>query len=60
MKTVCLPFLPRSSRGLKQRDGDPDLFNRAAGLGGIYKRNTGPESPRAETQRIAEGMGKKA
>jgi hypothetical protein len=26
------------------------------GLGGIHKRNTGPESTRAETQRITEGM----
>ena len=42
--------------GLKQREGDPDLFNRQAGQGGIYKRNTGPESTRAETQRITEGM----
>lgn len=44
--------------GLQQRDGDPDLFNRAAGQGGIYKRNTGPDSTRAETQRITEGMKK--
>jgi len=38
--------------GLKQRDGDPALFVRAAGMGGIYKRNTGPESTRAETESI--------
>jgi hypothetical protein len=42
--------------GLKQREGDVPLFNRQARQGGIYKRNTGPESTRAETQRITEGM----
>jgi hypothetical protein len=26
------------------------------GQGGIHKRNTGPESTRAETQRITEGL----
>ena len=43
--------------GLKQREGDPPLFM-PAGLGGIHKRNTGPDSTRAETQRITEGMAK--
>ena len=38
--------------GLEQREGDPDLFNRQAGKGGIYKRNTGPDSTRAETEHI--------
>lgn len=38
--------------GLEQREGDPDLFVREAGRGGIYKRNTGPESTRAETEAI--------
>jgi hypothetical protein len=41
--------------GLKQRPQDPPLFM-PAGQGGIHKRNTGPESTRAETQRITEGM----
>jgi len=41
--------------GLKQREGDPPLFM-PQGAGGIHKRNTGPESTRAETQRITEGM----
>ncbi len=43
--------------GLKQREGDPPLFQ-PQGLGGIHKRNTGIESTRAETQRITEGMAK--
>lgn len=38
--------------GLKQREGDPDLFIRQSGTGGIFKRNTGPASTQAETQRI--------
>ncbi|GAA0283042.1 glutathione S-transferase family protein [Alteraurantiacibacter aestuarii] len=38
--------------GLEQREGDPDLFIRQAGTGGIFKRNTGPASTQAETQRI--------
>ena len=42
--------------GLEQREGDPDLFNRNAGQGGIYKRNTGPASTAADTQRITAGM----
>ena len=41
--------------GLKQRPQDPPLFA-PPGQGGIHKRNTGPESTRAETQRITEGM----
>jgi glutathione S-transferase len=44
--------------GLEQPEGGPDLFNRAAGQGGIYKRNTGPASTSAETQRITAGMKK--
>ena len=40
--------------GLKQREGDPPLFA-PQGAGGIHKRNTGPESTRAETQHITEG-----
>ena len=43
--------------GLKQREGDPPLFM-PQGQGGIHKRNTGPESTRAETQKITEGMAK--
>jgi glutathione S-transferase len=38
--------------GLEQRSGDPDLFNRQAGQGGIFKRNTGPASTQAETRFI--------
>ena len=40
--------------GLEQREGDPDPFMKpqAAG-GGIFKRNTGPASTQAETQKIA-------
>ncbi len=38
--------------GLEQREGDPDLFNRQAGQGGIFKRNTGPASTQAETKKI--------
>ena len=40
--------------GLKQREGDVDPFNRAAGQGGIYKRNTGPASTQAETRFITK------
>lgn len=42
--------------GLEQREGDVPLFNRQGGLGGIYKRNTGPASTQAETQKITQGM----
>lgn len=38
--------------GLKQREGDPDLFQKVQGAGGIHKRNTGPASTQAETRRI--------
>ena len=38
--------------GLKQRPGDPDLFNRMQGMGGIAKRNTGPDSTRPESEAI--------
>lgn len=41
---------------LEQREGHPELFNRAAGLGRNYRRNTSPDSTRAKTQRITEGM----
>ena len=41
--------------GLKQREGDPALFLKLEGAaGGIFKRNTGPDSTRAETQKITE------
>ncbi|MFB0613130.1 beta-etherase [Aurantiacibacter poecillastricola] len=40
--------------GLEQREGDPDLFVREAGKGGIFKRNTGPASTSAETKMIGE------
>lgn len=39
--------------GLEQRPGDPDLFMKIGGAaGGIFKRNTGPASTQAETQKI--------
>ena len=38
--------------GLEQRDGDPELFSRAGPRGGLEKRNTGPDSTRAETELI--------
>jgi glutathione S-transferase len=38
--------------GLKQRPGDPDLFNKMQGMGGIAKRNTGPDSTRTESEAI--------
>jgi hypothetical protein len=44
--------------GLEQPEGGPDLFNRKAGQGGIYKRNTGPASTAAETEQITAGMPK--
>ena len=50
---VLRPLFPLF--GLEQRPQDPPLFM-PPGQGGIHKRNTGPESTRAETQRITEGM----
>ncbi len=38
--------------GLERRDGDPELFSVVGPMGGQEKRNTGPESTRAETERI--------
>lgn len=38
--------------GLEQRPGDPDLFVKVDGKGGIFKRNTGPASTKAETDMI--------
>jgi hypothetical protein len=38
--------------GLARREGDPELFSRAGPWGGLEKRNTGPESTRAETDMI--------
>lgn len=38
--------------GLERRDGDPPLYVDVQGMGGIHKRNTGPESTRAETEAI--------
>lgn len=43
--------------GLKQREGDPDLYLRDGWRGGIYKRNTGPASTQAETQHITKAKG---
>ncbi|MET3471575.1 glutathione S-transferase [Novosphingobium sp. 1529] len=42
--------------GLVEREGDVPAFTRQGGLGGIYKRNTGPASTQAETQKITQGM----
>ena len=38
--------------GLKLRQGDPEPFVKGAPQGGLASRNTGPESTRAETERI--------
>jgi hypothetical protein len=38
--------------GLKQREGDPELFSKIGPWGGQEKRNTGPDSTRAETEAI--------
>ena len=38
--------------GLQLRAGDPEPFNKAPPQGGLATRNTGPESTRAETERI--------
>ena len=38
--------------GLKQRDGEPDLWMKGGPWGGQAKRNTGPQSTRAETEMI--------
>ncbi len=38
--------------GLEQREGDPDLYQKQQGLGGPWKRNTGPASTAAETKMI--------
>lgn len=38
--------------GLEQRAGDPDLFQKVAGAGGPWKRNTGPASTRTESDAI--------
>jgi glutathione S-transferase len=38
--------------GLQLRPGDPEPFNKAPPQGGLATRNTGPDSTRAETERI--------
>jgi glutathione S-transferase len=38
--------------GLKRRPGDPEPFSKAPPQGGLASRNTGPQSTRAETERI--------
>ncbi|HLY58278.1 MAG TPA: beta-etherase [Stellaceae bacterium] len=38
--------------GLKLREGDPEPFSKAPAMGGLATRNRGPDSTRAETQRI--------
>jgi hypothetical protein len=42
--------------GLKLRPGDPEPFNKTPPQGGLAKRNTGPESTRAETERITRAQ----
>jgi len=39
--------------GLKLRPGDPEPFSKDANIGGLASRNTGPQSTREETDRIA-------
>ena len=41
--------------GLKLRPGDPEPFSRGPPIGGLASRNTGPQSTRAETERITKG-----
>ena len=41
--------------GLKLRPGDPEPFAKGPPLGGLATRNTGPESTKAETERITRG-----
>ena len=38
--------------GLKLREGDPEPFVKAAAMGGLATRNTGPAATRAETERM--------
>ncbi len=38
--------------GLEARDGDPELFAKGGPFGGLEKRNTGPESTKAESDAI--------
>jgi hypothetical protein len=46
--------------GLKLREGDPEPFAKGPSLvAGLVKRNTGPDSTRAETNHIT-GKGEKA
>ena len=42
--------------GLKLRDGDPEPFSKAPAVGGLAKRNRGPDSTREETERMQERM----
>ena len=44
--------------GLEVPEGGPEPYMRESWRGGIYKRNTGPESTRAETELITEGAAK--
>ena len=41
--------------GLKLRPGDPEPFSKGPAMGGLASRNTGPQSTRAETDRITKG-----
>jgi glutathione S-transferase len=41
--------------GLKLRSEDPEPFSKNAPMGGLAKRNTGPESTRRETEAISRG-----
>ena len=42
--------------GLKLRPGDPEPYNKMAAGGGLATRNTGPQSTRAETERLQKRM----
>ena len=44
--------------GLTVPEGGPEPYMRESWRGGIYKRNTGPESTRAETEFITKGAAK--
>jgi hypothetical protein len=44
--------------GLEVKEGGPEPYMRETWRGGINKRNTGPESTRAETEHITKGMAK--
>ncbi len=46
--------------GLQLRDGDPEPFVKDVVGNGLTRRNTGPESTRAETERFRERLREQA